>query len=364
MFTARNDDRMEKDVGEDMGLILAAVDRQGVSYDAIYLVGSFGRGEGSAYFDGHRWHGLNDYDLLIVSSGPVSDADALKRLDHELAKRLQMDSVDIGWLPRSALRQLSPTIENYDLKNASLRLAGHDVLEEIPKFDVKEIPPFEFARLICNRTAGILSTRLPLRARSPQYCANQYVKACVAVGDVAVYVGENYHPSYQERQSMFVSLAKKRQIPFFLSDDAIALVISAYSNKLGNETKEGFRIDDMLMRDMIKSAFLAIAAQCLGEQVNSVRTAGEALVKQYRYHRTLLERIDDLVCIWLRHDKSRASALRNKILFSLPAVYSEYPSTTFRRWLSYVSRFWLVPGALHKSGDLASVVWLWEEYCH
>jgi len=364
MYTAHDNDRIEKDIGEDLDSIITAVERQSMSYDAIYLVGSFGRGEGSAYFDGHRWRGINDYDLLIVSSEPASDADLLKRLGRELAKRLQMDFVDIGWLPKSALRQLSPTIENYDLKNASLRLAGYDVLEEIPKFDVKEIPPFEFARLICNRTAGVLSTRLPLRALSPQYCANQYVKACVAVGDVAVYLGENYHPSYRERQKLFVSLAKRQQIPFFLSDDAVALVISAYSSKLSNEAKDDFRIDDMLMRDMIKSAFLAIAARCLGEKVNSVRTAGEALVKHYRTRRTLIERLDDFVCIWLRRDKRRASALRYKILFSLPAVYMADSTMRFRRWLFYVSRFWGVPGALTKSGDLTSVVSLWEEYCH
>ena len=199
-----------------------------------------------------------------------------------------------------ALRQLSPTIENYDLKNASLRLAGRDVLEEIPKFDVKDIPPFEFARLICNRTAGVLSTWLPVHSRSPQYCANQYVKACIAVGDVAVYIGKHYHPSYRERQKLFVSLAKKHEIPFCLSDDAITLINSAYSNKLGNDAKNGFRIDDMVMRDMIDNTFLAIAARCLGEKVNSVRAAGEALVRHYRDHRTLIERIDDLVCIWLR----------------------------------------------------------------
>ncbi len=364
MFTARKDDRMEKDIGEDMGSILAAVECQGVRYDAIYLVGSFGRGEGSAYFDGHRWRGLNDYDLLIVSSDPRSDADLLKRLGQELAKRLQIDFVDIGWLPRSALRQLSPTIENYDLKHASLLLAGYDVLEEIAKFDVKKIPPFEFARLICNRTAGILSTRLPLRARSAQYCANQYVKACVAVGDVAVYLGEYYHPSYQERQRLFVSLAKRQQIPFFLSDDAVAFVIAAYSNKLSTETKEDFRIDDMLMRDMIKSSFLAIAERCLGEQVDSVRTAEEALVKRYRAQRTLIERLDGFVSLWLRRDKDRASVMRYKILFSLPAVYSADSTMKFRHWLFYVSRFWSVPGALTKSGDLTSFVWLWEEYCH
>ncbi len=364
MFTTRTDDRLEKDIGEDMRSILAAVDREGVGYDAIYLVGSFGRGEGSTYFDGHRWRGLNDYDLLIISSEPGSDANRLKRLGQELANRLQMDFIDIGWLPRSALWQLSPTIENYDLKNASLRLAGRDVLEEIPRFDVRDIQPFEFARLICNRTAGVLSTRIPVRAKSPRYCANQYVKACIAVGDVAVYLGKHYHPSYRERQQLFESLAKNDEIPFCLSDNAITLINSAYSIKLGNDDKGEFRIDDLLMRDMIDNAFLAIAARCLGEKVNSVRAAGEALVKHYRDQRTLIERLDDLVCVWLRRDKGRARALRHKILFSLPTLYNERSSTAFHRWVSFVARFGTAPGALSKRGDLASVVWLWEEYCH
>ena len=364
MFTACNDARVEKDIGEDISLIVKAIKAEGLSYDAIYLVGSFGRSEGTAYFDGDRWRGINDYDLLIISSGCVSDAATLKKLGHKLAKTLRVDFVDIGWLSRPALRHLSPSIANYDLKNASFHLAGRDVLEDIPKFDVREIPAFEFAQLICNRIAGILSTKLPLCTRSPQYCTNQYVKACVAVGDVAVYLGKLYHPSYKERQKMFVSLAKKRQIPFYLSDDAIAFVISAYSNKLSNDAKEGFGIDDMLMRDMIKSAFLAIAVRCVGEKIVSVRAAGEALPKHYCNHRSLIERVDDLICVWMHRDKSRASALRCRILFSLPAVYIECPSTTFGRWVFYVSRYWLVPGALNKSADLTSIVWLWEEYCH
>ena len=245
-----------------------------------------------------------------------------------------------------------------------MRLAGHDVLQDIPEFDVKEIPAVEFAQLICNRIAGILSTKLPLSTRSPQYCANQYLKACIAVGDVVVYLGKNYHPSYEERKKMFVSLAKERQMPFFLSDAAIAFVISAYSKKLRHDPKKGFGIEEGVLRDMMRSAFLAIAARCLGKKVDSVRMASEALTKQCCNHRSFFERVDDLICVWMHSDKSRASALRYRILFSLPTVYVECPSTTYRRWLSYVSRYWLIPGALNKSADLTSVVWLWEEYCH
>jgi predicted nucleotidyltransferase len=365
MFTACSDVRVAKDIGDDIATIVEAIKAEEPSYDAIYLVGSFGRSEGAAYFDGDRWRALNDYDLLIVSSSTVSDADVLKKLGHKLAQTLRVDFVDIGWLSRSALRKLSPSIANYDLKNASLCLAGHDVLEDIPKFDVREIPAFEFVQLICNRIAGILSTKLPLSTRSPQYRTNQYVKACAAVGDVAIYLGKQYHPSYSERQKMFVSLAKTRQIPFFLSDDAIALVISAYTNKLSNGAKEGFDIDDALMRDMIKSAFLAIAVRCVGEKVDSVKAAGEALLKHYCNRRSFIERVDDLICVWIHRDKRRAGELTYRILFSLPAVYIECPPTAFGRWISYVSRYWPIPGALSTGrADLTSVVWLWEEYCH
>jgi hypothetical protein len=364
MFTASNDSRVEKDIAEDISFIVEAIKAEGLNYDAIYLVGSFGRSEGTAHFDGDRWRGLNDYDLLIISSGEVWDEDALKKLRHQLSQTLRVDFVDIGCLPRSTLRHLSPSIANYDLKNASLRLAGHDVLEDIPEFDVKDIPAFEFAQLICNRIAGILSTKLPLSTRSPQYCANQYVKACIAVGDVVVYLGKHYHPSYEDRKKMFMSLAKERQMPFFLSDTAIAFVISAYEKKLSHDAQKGFGIDDGVLRDMMRSAFLAIAARCLGKKVDSVRVASKALTKHYCNHRSFSERVDDLLCVWMHSDKSRASAMRYRILFSLPTVYVECPSTTFRRWFSYASRYWLIPGALNKSADLTSVVRLWEEYCH
>jgi hypothetical protein len=365
MFTACNDVRVDRDIGEDIAVIVEAIKAEEPSFDAIYLVGSFGRSEGGAYYDGERWRALNDYDLLIVSAGPVANAAVLKKLGHKLAQTLRVDFVDIGWLSRAALRDLSPSIANYDLKNASLCLAGPDVLEDIPKFDVREIPAFEFAQLICNRVAGILATKLPLCTRSPQYRANQYVKACVAVGDVAIYLGKQYHPSYRERQKMFVSLAKTHQIPFFLSDDAMALVISAYENKLSNGAKEGFDVDDRLMRDMIKSAFLAIAVRCVGQKVDSVEAAGEALLRQYCNRRSFIERVDDLICVWIHRDKSRARVFRYRILFSLPAVYIECPPTPLGRWISYVSRYWPIPGAFRKgSADLTSIVWLWEEYCH
>ena len=365
MFTACNDARVDEDIAEDIAAIVGAIEANGLSYDAIYLVGSFGRSEGTAYFDGDRWRAVNDYDLLIISPAIVNDASILKKLGHELAKILRVDFVDIGWVPRSALRDLSPSIANYDLKNASVCLAGHDILADIPTFDAKEIPAFEFVQLICNRIAGILSTKLPFFTRSPHYCANQYAKACIAVGDVAIYLRKEYHPSYRERKQIFVSLAKTHQIPFFLSDDAVALVISAYAHKLSNGATEGFDIDDMLMRDMIESAFLAAAVQCVGQKVDSVEAAREALIKYHSKRRSFIERVDDLVCVWIRRDKSRASALRYRILFSLPAVYIEYPPTTVGRWISYVSNYWPIPGALSKgSADLTSIMWLWEEYCH
>ena len=120
--------------------------------------------------------------------------------------------MDIGYLPKSVLSSLTPTLETTDLKYASTFLDGRDLLGEIPNFDSRDISPYEFARLICNRTAGLLSARLPRHTDSVQYRTNQYVKACIAVGDVAVYLGRGYNPSYRKRMDTFKSIAQEGQI--------------------------------------------------------------------------------------------------------------------------------------------------------
>jgi hypothetical protein len=140
--------------------------------------------------------------------------------------------------------------------------------------------------------------------------------------------------------------------------------MAAYASKLDGDATNGFRVNDKLMRDMIESAFTAIAHRCIGRNIISVDEAGKELAIYYRRNRKVMEKVDDLICVWLRHDKRRADELRLRILFSMPAVYIRGLEKTLSQKLFYLSRFWCVPGALKRLNDPSSIVSLWEEYCH
>ena len=87
MFTSLKNEIVEKDIGQDIESIVSAIKNSGLNFEAIYLVGSFGRGEGSVRFDGSRWRGTNDYDVLVIHSTNVVDLNPLKELGLEAERK-------------------------------------------------------------------------------------------------------------------------------------------------------------------------------------------------------------------------------------------------------------------------------------
>ncbi len=361
---SQNNARAEQDIRGDIELVVAAIDRLRIGYDAIYLIGSFGRGEGSVRFDGARWRGVNDFDLLVVLSQQTDDGMPLRSLGRELASTLKIDFVDLGCISRASLGSLCVTIQNYDLKYASLLIAGRDVRAEMPDFKQSDIPAFEFARLLCNRTAGLLTANLPERRLSTDYRTNQFLKACLAVGDVAVYVRRGYHPLCGERLKWFRALVQGGNMPFPLSSPALNHIEKSYEVKVGCHPATPFEVDHGLMRDMIESAFVAIAERCTGRAVRSVRQAERELVTHYCGAEPFTQRIDEALRAWRLGERGRAQTIKNKILFSLPGFYCYPFQNGIRVGFEFIRRFWFVPGAHGKGLTALSAAMLWEEYCH
>jgi hypothetical protein len=364
MYTCQKFECAEHDIEQDIQTIISAVQNNGVAFDAIYLVGSFGRGEGSVHFDGVRWRGVNDYDVLLICSEFRAGLAKLRELGQRLAEMLRIDFVDIGYLPRAALKNLPLTIEVYDLKYASRLVVGEDVLGELPEFDSHEIPAYEFARLICNRTAGLLTALLPYRIESLAYHRNQHVKACIAVGDVAVYLRSGYYPSYLKRMELFRSLVEQRNLGFPLDQACIDQVLYAYASKVGGDLVGDFPINASLMPIMIERAFCAITSRCVDSSVNSVAAAEMALIRYYLCQQSLIQRVNEIFSAWCNRDQRANSEIKNRILFSLPSFYCSSARAQGRLALNFARTFWFVPGALRKRWTSASAALIWEEYCH
>lgn len=364
MSTHRGDDQVEHDIRPDVESIVAAIRGSGVEFDAVYLLSSTGRGEGTVSFHGSGWTEINDYDLVVICPEGATALPSLRHLGRKLGESLSTDFVDIGCLRRSSLSKLAPTLEQFALKHSSLLVAGQDLSAEIPDFKPGDIPPYEFARLLCNRTAGLLTARVPEHSASSHYRDNQYIKACVAIGDVAVYLSHGYHALYRERLHFFQSLAECGRTAFPLSQAESEWIVRAYLRKLDDPSSLPFVVDEVQMQGMIGRAYCAIARCCTGRQIRTVRGAERALARRYRTACGLWERLDDAVRTWRKRQKNRGADTAQRILFSLPVFYCRLLAPSWLSRAAYCRRFWFVPGALAGERDALSLVRLWEEYCH
>jgi hypothetical protein len=364
VFTLHSDRQIDQDIQSDLDRIVSAINSCDATYDAIYLVGSFGRGEGAARFDGDRWRGVNDYDLFIISSDCKKIRPYLKKLSSDLAISLQIDFVDLGCMQRSIMPSLTPTMQNYDFKYGSLLIAGQDVLQEIPEFKPSDLPPYEFIRYLCNRSAGLLTAKLPEHAESPSYFANQLIKACIAVGDIAVYLSQEYHHSYRVRWKAFASLSSHDGLPFELSDEAVNAISIAYETKLNGPFSTLFSLDEELMRLMIAKAYCAIAARLTGIPIQSISEGERALFNHYQKGSRLRQRIRRRVSAYINRNINSVIDIYYLILFAQPFFYYHLNSSKLLCKSEYIRRFCLVPDALTLSWDALSVVKLWEQHCH
>jgi hypothetical protein len=363
-YTIKNNPQIDQDIEYDLKYLVNAIDASGLEYSSIYLIGAFGRGEGTVKFFENRWRAVNDYDIVVIASDCTKLKLYLKRLGIELAELFQMDFVDIGCIQRDALPRLLPTMQNYDFKYGSMLLGGHDILHEIPNFKFGYLPPYEMVRLLCNRSAGLLTSILPEHAGSPGYLTNQLVKASIAIGDLTVYLLKGYHHSYQVRYETFDSIISKNNLPFELSIKAIDAVHKAYKAKLLGPCSFPFSIDESLMRFMIVKAYCAIASYCLNKTLNTVSEAETELRKYFRknslYRHFLMNgfralRKTEIDCL---------DDIKNNVLFAQPFFYCNTETNHISWQYEYFRRFWFIPGALKLKWDLISAVRLWEKFHH
>lgn len=363
-LTLHNQDDINRDIRQDLDHIINSIAAGNVEYSSIYLIGAFGRGEGTVKFDGKRWRAVNDYDLLIIAPNCEKIAPSLKSLSTKLAQSLEVDFVDFGCVQRESLPHLECTILNYDFKYGSKLLAGEEVLSEIPQFRRQAIAPYEILRLICNRAAGLLSAYLPENADSQHYYANQCMKACVAVGDAAVYLVWGYHHLYERRFEMFRSLAADDCLPFSLTPKAIDAVIEAYQRKLEGLHSAPFSIDEALMKIMIGKVYCEITKHCTDKLTYSVFQAERELLKHFKKNKSCKNIINKLIQTSSLNNIYNIFGIKNRILFAQPFFYC-HSSLSKAQFLKEVfKRFWMIPHVFKYINNPHIPVIIWSRFCH
>jgi len=164
-----------------------------------------------------EWRAFNDYDLVVVADGDV-DMTVLPPLAVDLARRLDVDFVDIGVIQHAVLlsRPLD-TVYAYELKAGHRVLSGPvDILDRMPAINPATLPTIEATRLLVNRGWGLVWARLYLEeavadvtsfdAHRRRFTVNAIHKGVLAIGEAALLIAGKYDLSYRERARRLAEL--------------------------------------------------------------------------------------------------------------------------------------------------------------
>lgn len=185
--------------------------------EALLLGGGYGRGEGGVLRrDGETEDApYNDLEFFVFLKGPVVVNDrryraAFEALGHRLTEDIGIE-VEFKILSLAKLRASGTTMFYYDLANGHRMVPCGGTADEAavaaacaPHLDAGRIPPHEAARLLLNRSSGLLfSARRLLSenfdAEAADFTARNLAKARLALGDAVLATRGRYHWSCLER---------------------------------------------------------------------------------------------------------------------------------------------------------------------
>ncbi|WDE98551.1 nucleotidyltransferase domain-containing protein [Lentisphaera profundi] len=166
-YTVNAGNKFDLLVDRDLAAIinLCLTSKYAASIKAIVLMGSYGRGEGTAFQTERGLRPFNDYDLVVVGKSMNEwKRRKVQKVFHQLERELTKDleiTVDLFLHTENSLKRADASLMNYEMKYGHKVVYGDPrILELMPNY--KSVDLSEATRLLLNRGKLLLdiSTRL------------------------------------------------------------------------------------------------------------------------------------------------------------------------------------------------------------
>jgi predicted nucleotidyltransferase len=181
---------------------------------SIYLIGSFGRNEGSFYLSGEAITPLRDYDVLIVVNKRVRE-DVIKKIRRNIHNRLGLPDPFFRefkfkgftvWITQVTLKDINalPMLKFYELKMASKLLWGRDMRDSI-HLSFEDISAYNGVLILFSKVEGLLGLLdvdiLKRNKNSKETIDFVYecMKTYVEIGTCLSLLAKMYEPSFLGR---------------------------------------------------------------------------------------------------------------------------------------------------------------------
>lgn len=185
-------------------------------YEAIILIGGYGRGEGGVIKIDDVECPHNNFDFLVISKNINKEKTAfLQKTCNEVfnnhAKKLGV-LVEFTIISTSRLRNIDPLVITYDMKYGHKLISGNsDILTKNKNFEVDTIPSWDVRNLIVNRGTLLIINDLILNKqrldkKDKKNVIKHWIKAIIGYGDALLFYLGEYHYSYIEKQNRMKKL--------------------------------------------------------------------------------------------------------------------------------------------------------------
>jgi predicted nucleotidyltransferase len=197
---------------------------------SIYITGGFSRGEGCISIINDEIKIFSDYDVLVVTEIPqFFIKKKIFKIEEELSKnlanidfRIGHPVVEIALMKKKSLKNLKPSMFNYDLGTAKL-LYGEEI--NIKKIEPTQIPKIEGLRLLFNRIVGLL-LQSPIELKKSnyssemqRYAAFEVAKQIIGCCEAIIILNKKYFP-FQKQKINYL----KENAPRFIKEEILELL--------------------------------------------------------------------------------------------------------------------------------------------
>jgi len=185
---------------------------------AIYLTGSFGRGEGAVFLNDDKILPLRDYDVLIITLKPISHQ-ILYRIKKEIEERIGIPFVHFSesdrypfevWLTQLTVQDLKviPILKVMDVKYSAKLLWGKD-LRDIIEVEPHDLSTYNAFMILWGFLSGIIYDLDPQILQKNKFywrrvdLVYQCLKIYIEMPTALLLLKGRYAPSFSERVNLF-----------------------------------------------------------------------------------------------------------------------------------------------------------------
>lgn len=239
-FPGRNKKEFDARVEADLELIAKTLEGEFPGrLDALVLVGSFGRGEGTMVVKGGEICPVHDYDIVAITKDELPH-DKVSWLAADLASKLGLPTLDLFAYRKSQLQAFGLSLFTVDMKSSGYVFHGDaGILDLIRPLDAAKLPIDEARRLLFHRLPSLLECvqegdfHRDVDGDDAFRIAYMSSKVILAAVEALLIEAGDYHPSYKEREARFSERHKRHP-------RLCGLVQAATAIKLRGRIPEGF----------------------------------------------------------------------------------------------------------------------------